>query len=76
MLSRRGTLTTFSDSASHDLKIRVRYGEGPLEGASTIDKYGCALQPKDSSCDVPRIAQNVEIVKGTTSKDTGELNVP
>ncbi|KAM0928183.1 hypothetical protein ACQ4PT_002320 [Festuca glaucescens] len=73
---KEGDFVNAFECVSHDLKIRVRYGEGPLEGASTIDKYGCALQPKDSSCDVPRIAQNVELVKGTTSKDTGNSTSP
>uniref|UniRef100_A0ACD6AA05 Uncharacterized protein n=2 Tax=Avena sativa TaxID=4498 RepID=A0ACD6AA05_AVESA len=60
-----------NERVNHDLQIRVPcYGEGALEGASTITKHGCALQPKDSSGDVPMSALNVESVKDTTSKDT------
>ena len=47
------------------------YGEEALEVASILNNYGCALQPKDSSGDLPKSALTVESVKGTTSKNTG-----
>lgn len=67
---KEGDFVNTFECVSNDHNIRVPcYGEGTLEGASMLNKHGCALLPKDSSGDIPKSAPNEESVKGTTSKD-------
>ncbi|XP_044354043.1 uncharacterized protein [Triticum aestivum] len=50
-----GDFVNAFECVNHNLKIRAPcYGEGALEGASTLNKHGCALLPKDSPSDVPK----------------------
>uniref|UniRef100_A0ACD6AA31 Uncharacterized protein n=1 Tax=Avena sativa TaxID=4498 RepID=A0ACD6AA31_AVESA len=67
---KEGGFVNAFECVSHDLNIRVpRYGEGALEGASMLNKHGCALVSKDSWGDDPKSAGNEELVKRTSSKD-------
>lgn len=67
---KEGDFVNTFECVSSDHNIRVPcYGEGALEGASMLNKHGCALLPKDSSGDIPKSAPNEESVKGSTSKD-------
>ncbi|XP_073354501.1 uncharacterized protein [Aegilops tauschii subsp. strangulata] len=70
--TKEGDFVNTFECVSNDHNIRVPcYGEGALEGASMLNKHGCALLPKDSSGDIPKSAPNEVSVKGTTSKDDG-----